>query len=80
MAVILAAGTALAVIVLAVGAAATAGPISQEDAALLSTVLGASVGAVATYLGGRGANRGTDPPETPTPPPSTPGGQGSGEV
>lgn len=52
-AVILAAGVAVCVIALAVGTATQSGPISQEDATLLSTVLGAAVGAVATFLGGR---------------------------
>ena len=61
-ALVLAASTAVCVIVLSIGAAVQAGPISQEDATLLSTVLGAAVGAVATYLGGRGPN----PPSSPS--------------
>ena len=50
-ALVLAMGVAICVIALAVGTATQSGPISQEDATLLSTVLGAAVGAVATYLG-----------------------------
>jgi hypothetical protein len=55
-ALILAAGVAVAIVALAIGAAATeagvgTGSLSSESSTLLSTVLGAAVGAVAAYLG-----------------------------
>jgi hypothetical protein len=62
VALILATGAALAVVTLAVGSVALNGPVSTEEATLLSTALGAIVGAVATYLGTRG---GPAPPEPP---------------
>lgn len=65
VAVVLAAGVAICVVSLSLGIAVTTGPISQEDSALLSTVLGAAIGAVATYLGGRAL-----PPRNPPGPPS----------
>lgn len=68
VAVVLAAGVSIAVIVLAVGSVAINGPVSTEEATLLSTVLGAAVGAVATYLGTRSSS---DPPP-PAPPSSSP--------
>lgn len=52
VAVILAAGVAVAVIITALGAALHRGPIAEAESNLLSTVLGAGVGAVATFLGG----------------------------
>jgi hypothetical protein len=73
-ALVLAGGVALAVVVLAVGAAVTHGPISTEESTLLSTVLGAAVGALATFLGLARAN-GHEPDEEehpalpPRPPP-----------
>lgn len=68
VAVVLAAGVAICVVSLSLGIAVTTGPISQEDSALLSTVLGAAIGAVATYLGGRAvtAPRSAPPVETPS--------------
>jgi putative Mn2+ efflux pump MntP len=51
-AVILATGLALSLLALAVGTEVTDRQISMEEAALMSTVLGAVVGAIATYLGG----------------------------
>ena len=51
VALVLAGGAAVALVVIAVGAAVHHGPISQEESALLSTALGAAVGAIATYLG-----------------------------
>lgn len=56
-ALVLATGVALAVVVIAVGAAWHTGPISQSESTVLSTVLGAAVGAVATYLGGASRDR-----------------------
>jgi hypothetical protein len=71
VAVILAAGVAICVIALALGTATQSGPISQEDATLLSTVLGAAVGATATFLGTNRTTAPTEPPTEPTEPPST---------
>jgi hypothetical protein len=58
VALVLAAGVAIAVISLSIGAAFANGPVSTEEATLLSTVLGAAVGAIATYLGTRSAGGG----------------------
>lgn len=58
--VILAAGVALALVIVAGSAAfavAGTGSISDTGAALLSTAIGTAIGALATYLGG---NRATD--------------------
>lgn len=58
--VILAAGVAIALVVVAGSAAvavAGSGSISDTGAALLSTAIGTAIGALATYLGG---NRATD--------------------
>ena len=58
--VILAAGVAVALVVVAGSAAfavAGSGSISDTGAALLSTAIGTAIGALATYLGG---NRATD--------------------
>lgn len=65
VAIVLAAGVAICVVSLSLGIAVTTGPISQEDSALLSTVLGAAIGAVATYLGGRAVTAPRDPPVEP---------------
>jgi len=69
VALVLAAGVAIAIVALAIGAAATeagvgSGTLSSESSTLLSTALGAAIGAVATYLGGRviGGND-SQPPE-----------------
>ena len=51
-AVILALGIAASAVILCIETIIHAGPVSSEEATVLSTVLGASVGAVATYLGG----------------------------
>ena len=63
VALVLAGGAAVALVVIAVGAAVHTGPISQEESALLSTALGASVGAIATYLGLGGRDRAPAPAE-----------------
>lgn len=55
-ALVLAAGVGIAVVALAIGVSFTNGPISNEEATLLSTVMGAAVGALATYLGLRNGN------------------------
>jgi hypothetical protein len=52
-AIILAVGVAAAVVLLSLGAESRAKEISMADAELLSTVLGAAVGALAAFLGGR---------------------------
>jgi hypothetical protein len=71
VALVLAGGAVLALIVTAVGASIHRGPISAEESSLLSTALGAAVGAVATYLG-QGARdktvEGEQPRESPDPP------------
>jgi hypothetical protein len=51
-AMILALGIALSALILCIETILHSGPVSSEEATVLSTVLGASVGAVATYLGG----------------------------
>jgi hypothetical protein len=51
VAYVLAVGLVVALSVTAVGAVLHRGPISAEESALLSTSLGATVGALATYLG-----------------------------
>ena len=63
VAVVLAAGVSLAVIVLAIGAVVSGRALSVEETAVLSAVLGAAVGAVATYLGVR---KDEGPPTRPT--------------
>lgn len=55
-ALVLAAGVAIAIIAIAVGAAVHSGPISAEESTLIATVLGAAVGALATFMGLRGGN------------------------
>lgn len=70
-ALVLAVGSALALIAIAVGASVHRGPISSEESSLISTVLGASVGALATYLGG-GGRRPSGPPDGRPPTPSPP--------
>jgi hypothetical protein len=50
-------GLALALVALAVGTEVTSREISVEEASLLSTVLGAAVGALATFLGGSAVER-----------------------
>jgi hypothetical protein len=62
-ALVLAAGVAIAVIALAVGASVHTGPISMEESTLLATVLGAAIGALATFLGLRGEHNHDEPEE-----------------
>lgn len=50
-ALVLAAGVMLAVVVATAGAAISHREFSGDETTLLSTVLGAAIGAVATYLG-----------------------------
>jgi hypothetical protein len=61
VAYVLAVGLVVALSVTAVGAVIHRGPISAEESALLSTSLGATVGALATYLGQQPPR----PPKTP---------------
>lgn len=61
VAAILAAGISLAIVVICVGVATHSGPISAEESTLIATVLGAAVGALATYLGT--SRNGGDEPE-----------------
>jgi hypothetical protein len=53
-AVVLALGVVLAVVVATAGAAISHREFSPDETTLLSTVLGAAIGAVATYLGTHG--------------------------
>lgn len=55
-------GVALAIVTIAVGAAVHHGPISDQESTLLATVLGAAVGAIATYLGVRVSGPPAGPP------------------
>jgi hypothetical protein len=59
-AVVLATGVVLAVVVATAGAAISHREFSPDETTLLSTVLGAAIGAVATYLGTHG--RRPEPP------------------
>lgn len=61
VAVILAFGAAATLIITALGAAWHLGPLSESESSLLSTGLGATIGAIATYLG---IGRRGDPPTT----------------
>jgi hypothetical protein len=51
-----------------VGAAVHSGPISAEESTLIATVLGAAVGALATFLGFHNGNH-DEPDEHQLPPP-----------
>lgn len=62
VALVLSTGVAIAFVALSVGATFNNGPVSTEESTLLSTVLGAAVGAIATYLGTRGGRGDGDPP------------------
>lgn len=53
VAVILAVGLTAAVVLLAVAELIHSGHVSTDEATLFATVLGATIGAVATYLGTR---------------------------
>ena len=56
-ALVLAIGVAASVVILCIETVVHSGPVSAEEATVLSTVLGATVGAVATYLGGAAVGR-----------------------
>lgn len=66
VAVLLALGVAASIILISVAVLNTPGHVTEQEATLLSTVLGAAVGAIATYLGAHGG-RENDPPEPPPP-------------
>jgi hypothetical protein len=51
VAVVLAAGLAVCLVVISVAVFRTPGHLTAEEATLLSTILGAVVGAIATFLG-----------------------------
>jgi hypothetical protein len=59
-ALVLAVGIALAICAVAVGAAVHEGTVSAEESTLISTVLGAAVGALATFLGTRDGHEHND--------------------
>lgn len=65
VALILATGIAISVVLLAVSELdhGTAGHISGEESTLLSTVLGAGIGAIATYVGLRSHDGPPGPPD-----------------
>jgi hypothetical protein len=74
-AVVLATGVVLAVVIATAGAAISHREFSPDETTLLSTVLGAAIGAVATYLGTHGrrpdesTHKGGPAMETPPTPP-----------
>lgn len=81
VAIILALGVSITVVILAARKLFEDGAVTQEEVTLLSTAIGGMIGAVATYLGlheryGNGNGRvPTRPPElseTPPSPPSSP--------
>ena len=65
IALVLALGVAVSMVLALAGTMLSGEPISSEKASLLSTLSGAAIGVVGTYIGahGRGARRNTDPPE-----------------
>jgi hypothetical protein len=65
-AVVLATGVVLAVVVATAGAAISHREFSPDETTLLSTVLGAAIGAVATYLGTHGRRPDAPDPGGPT--------------
>jgi predicted anti-sigma-YlaC factor YlaD len=69
VALVLALGVTIALVAGFITAELTPGAVTTEEISLLSTIAGAAVGAVATYLGVRSPPR-PDPPEpTSTDPP-----------
>lgn len=62
-AVALATGVVLAVVIATAGAAISHREFSPDETTLLSTVLGAAIGAVATYLGTHGRRPDAPPPD-----------------
>jgi hypothetical protein len=78
-AVILAIGVSLALVVTLVSAVVTKHTISDQESALISGVIGAAIGAVATYLGGGGWVHGTDAGEASSSSGDGGGANGGGE-
>ena len=70
VAIVLALGLAVAVVLLCLETILHRGPVSDSEAAVLSTVLGAAVGAVATYLGGARPSSAEPPDRSPDTPPA----------
>jgi uncharacterized membrane protein len=62
IALVLAIGVSISMVVSIVGATLSTGGLSTEKSNLLSTVVGASVGVIGTYIGahGRGGRRSED--------------------
>lgn len=62
IAFVLALGVAISMTVALVGSVLSSDPISSEKASLLSTLYGAAIGVIGTYIGahGRGARRASD--------------------
>lgn len=62
IAFVLALGVSLSMVIALVGAVLSKGSISSEKASLLSTLYGAAIGVIGTYIGahGRGARRSSD--------------------
>lgn len=79
-AIILAAGLAAAVVILAVETMLHPGAIGTEEASLLSTVLGAVVGAIAVYLGGHTSQLRSEPPVPSSPSKGSPRSEGIQEA
>jgi hypothetical protein len=52
-ALILALGVMVSIVIISVGAEITSTPLTTEEQTLLSTIVGAAIGAVATYIGVR---------------------------
>ena len=55
---VLALGIMASIIIISVGSEITNQPLSSEEQTLLSTIIGAAIGAVATYVGGGRAGTG----------------------
>lgn len=72
VAVIIAAGVAASVVIIAVAIFEAPGHLNPDEATLLSTILGAAVGAIATYLGTHGGG-GFGRELAPKPEPEEPG-------
>lgn len=67
IAFVLALGVSFSMVIALIGAVLSADRISSEKASLLSTLFGASIGVIGTYIGahGRGARRASDRERSP---------------